>query len=146
MFRQLFRNKSKHESDERLDRLGRKAVRMSALRESEAAEIASSPFLYARLRAHIAAESERREAGGGWLVAARRAVPAMALATAVACGLFWFAGGAGQAPATRFSIDAFFGVNEAGMGRVVFAGGPPLSRDEALATIVSRDEHQEVSR
>jgi len=55
-------------TDERLDQLGRGLVRASAAEESEVERVASSPFLYARLRTRINAEAERREAGESWRV------------------------------------------------------------------------------
>ncbi len=143
----MFGNKRKYETEERLDRLGRTALRMSVLDEEEAAQLASSPFLYARVRARIAAERTRREATGGWFAVARHAVPALALASMAACCLFWLAAGAGETPGRRFNLDAFFGAPDTGpdtgMDHVIFAERPPLSRDDALATLFGGEKLRE---
>ena len=52
---------------EMLERVAREVVRASAAGEAEAQAAADSPFLYARVRAHIEEERRRREAGEGWL-------------------------------------------------------------------------------
>ncbi|HEU4596006.1 MAG TPA: hypothetical protein VFS10_12765 [Pyrinomonadaceae bacterium] len=135
-------------TDERLDQLGRVLVRASAADHAEAEAVASSPFLYARLRARINAEAERREAGESWRVLLGvfwRSAPAMALVAAFAFLLFWTA----TSPATLtpgvLSDEAFLGTPDAGFEHVVFAERNPLSNDEVLATILD-DEEREASR
>lgn len=134
--------------DERLDQLGREIVRASAENEREAERVASSPFLYTRLRSRIAAERKRREGGGeGWLAllaVAWRAVPAMALTAIFAFVLFWSANPGTPVTTAALSDEALFGASDAEIERVVFADRQPLSSDEVLATIIN--EEQEVSR
>jgi hypothetical protein len=135
---------NERERDERLDRIGRALLlRASAQNESEAEAVASSPFLYARVRARIAAERERREAGEGWLAllsVAWRGVPALALVAVFAFVLFWSAVPNAQSPAVVFSDEALLGEREAGIEHVVFADRNPLSSDEVLASILNDDE------
>lgn len=129
-------------SDERLDRIGRGAVRASAANEAEGEDAASSPFLYARLRSRIAAERARREEGEGWralLGVVWRAAPAMALVAVVAFVLFWSAS-LSTLPRGGFSDEALLGARDAGIERVVFADRRALSSDEVLATILNEDE------
>ncbi|HEY0077233.1 MAG TPA: hypothetical protein VGB73_01195 [Pyrinomonadaceae bacterium] len=131
------------ERDERLDLIGRVLLRASARNESEAEAAASSPFLYTRVRARIAAERERREAGEGWLAllsVAWRSVPALALVAVFAFVLFWFALPNGQSPTVAFSDEALLGEREAGIEHVVFAERNALSSDEVLASILNEDE------
>jgi hypothetical protein len=136
--------KRDHGSDERLDRLGREIVRASALDEGEAEAAASSGFLYARLRARISAERERREEGERWfalLGVFRRAVPAMALAAIFAFALF-LSTTSGRRNPVSFSDEALLGARDAGVEHVVFADRQPLSSDEVLATILSGEERE----
>ena len=145
----MFSKKRDRGLDERLDRLGRKIVRASAANETEAERVASSPFLYTRLRARINAERKRREEGEGWLAMlgiAWRAVPAMALTAVFAFALFWSSnlGAPTTTTTAALSDEALFGASDAGIERVVFADRQPLSSDEVLATLIN--EEQEVSR
>lgn len=140
--------KKDREMDERLDALGRGFVRASAANEEEADAVASSPFLYTRLRARINAERERVDgAGESWLamlVGVWRAVPAMALVAIFAFSLFWSMNPGTQTAA--LTDEALLGAPDAEIERVVFADRQQsLSSDEVLATILSEEE-REVSR
>ncbi len=128
---------------ERRDQLGQGIVRLSASNEAEAEEVASSPFLYARVRSRVADERTRREAGEGWLAFVGvfwRAAPAMALMAVIAFALFWSA----RAVAPSFSglsDEALLAAhNEAGVEYVVFSDRKPLSNDEVLTSILDADE------
>lgn len=136
-----------HELNERLDRRGSEIVRASATNEEEVERVASSPFLYARLRSRINTERERREEGERWftlLGVIWRAVPAMALAAFFAVALFWSAS-MGTQSSSSFSVESLLGSRNAGIEQVVFADRQPLSSDEVLATILNEDE-QETAR
>ena len=136
--------KTQRELDERLDRLGRELVRASASEDAEASAVASSPFLYSRVRARINAEAERREAGESWLVllsAFWRSAPAMALVAVFAFLLFWTASPSTLTPGV-LSEEALLDTGEAGIEYVVFAERTPLSQDEVLATIMSEDDRE----
>ena len=135
--------------DERLDALGREIVRASAANEEEADAVASSPFLYTRLRARINAERERLDgAGESWLamlVGFWRAIPAMALVAIFAFSLFWSMNVSPQTSA-GLTDEALLGAPDAEIERVVFADRQQsLSSDEVLATILSEEE-REVNR
>jgi hypothetical protein len=123
-------NKSEHD---RVERLGRRIVRASA---------ASSPFLYARLRARINSEGTRREEKERWLTlfgVVWRAVPAMALVAVFAFVLFLSA--AFTRSGGSYTDEAILGERDAGVERVVFANDrQPISRDDVLATILSDEE------
>ena len=132
-------------TDERLDQLGRGLVRASAAEESEVEAVASSPFLYARLRARINAEAERREAGESWRVmlsVAWRSAPAMALAAVFAFLLFWTAAGTPTLTPGDLGDEAFLATPDAGFEHVVFAERSPLSNDEVLATILNEEDRE----
>jgi hypothetical protein len=114
--------------------------------EAEADAVAQSPFLYTRLRARIAVERERREAGASWLASLalmRRAVLAMSLVAVLSLSMFFFARVRTQAVG-GFSDEAFLDTRGAGVERVLFADRGPLSNDEVLATIMS--DEREVSK
>jgi Holliday junction resolvase len=136
--------KREQDLDERLDSVGRRVVRAAASNETAASVVASSPFLYARLRARITSERERREEGERWftlLGIAWRAVPAMALTAIFAFALFWSASLGMQSP-SNFSLESLLNTRDAGIEQVVFADRQPLSSDEVLATILSDDERE----
>ena len=131
-------------TDERLDQIGRGLLRASAADPSETEAVASSPFLYARLRARINAESERREAGESWrelLSVVWRTAPGMALAAAFAFILFWSSSAPTLTPGV-LSDEAFLGTPGAGFEHVVFAERSPLSNDEVLATILDEEDRE----
>jgi len=141
--------KKDREMDERLDAFSRGLVRASAANEEEAEAVASSPFLYTRLRSRINAERERLDgAGESWLamlVGVWRAVPAMALVAIFAFSLFWSMNLGTQTTAS-LTDEALLGAPDAEIERVVFADRQQsLSSDEVLATILSEEE-REVSR
>jgi hypothetical protein len=144
-------NHKKDEPGERLERFGRAVVRASATANvAEAEAVAASPFLYARLRARIAAEEERRAAGGEtWLAllgVVWRSVPAMALVALLAFVLFWTSNlGTPTASPGVLSDEALMDARDAGIESIVFAERRPLSSDDVLATIIQDDE-REVSR
>ncbi len=138
----MFKRKDSQRFDERFEKIGRELSRSAALSEAEAEDAASSPFLYARLRARIAAERNRREERESWLnllMVARRAVPAMALLAAIAFGLFWF--GNGNTPLQQtFDDEVLFAANDTGIERIVFPDADALSNNEVLDTIMYVDE------
>ncbi|HEV7903932.1 MAG TPA: hypothetical protein VGO96_08835 [Pyrinomonadaceae bacterium] len=139
-------------ADAELERLGRALVRASATNEAEAEAVASSPFLYTRLRARIGEEQARRAGAETWrtlLGVVWRSVPAMALVALFAFILFWTsnfssAGGATLSPGV-LSDEALMDARDAGIENVVFAERRALSSDDVLATLIQQDE-REVSR
>jgi hypothetical protein len=135
--------------EERLAELGRLLVRASAANEEEADAVASTPFLYTRLRSRIAAERERLDgAAESWpamMMGLWRAIPAMATVALLAFGLFWSTLPGTQATAA-LTDEALLGAPDAEIERVVFSERQQLlSSDEVLSTILS-EEGQEVSR
>lgn len=139
---------NKREADDRLDRLGRALiVRACASDDAVAENVAASPFLYARVRARIAAERERREAGESWLTLLSvvwRSAPAMAIVAVLAFVLFWSASLSTRTPGV-LSDEVLLSERDGGIEHVVFAERSALSSDEVLATILQEDE-REVSR
>ncbi len=146
----MFGNHYRQGTKARLDRIGRAVVRRaSEVDEREVEALAASPFLYARVRARIAAERERREAGESWfnmLAVAWRAVPAMALSAAMAFGVFWFGSGANVSPLAMFTDEVLFAANDSGVEHVLFADRDALSRDEVFDTLLSGGDDSDVSR
>lgn len=138
-------NHKKGEPGERLERFGQAIVRASAeAGNAEAEAVAASPFLYARVRARINAEEERRAGGETWLAllgVVWRSVPAMALVALVAFVLFWTSNlGTTTLSPGVLSDEAFMDARDAGIESVVFAESRPLSSDEVLATILQEDD------
>jgi anti-sigma-K factor RskA len=139
--------KRSRNSDEHLDRTGRELVRASTSPETEAEAFASSPFLYTRIRARIAAERERRAEKESWLAllgVVWRAVPAMALVAIFALVMFVSASFNRQ-PSVASNDYTILGTSNTGVENVVFADSRNMSSDDVLATIMSEDE-QEASR
>ena len=134
---------------EEFERLGRAIVRASAANEAEAEAVATSPFLYTRLRARIAEEQERRASADTWLTllgVVWRSVPAMALVALFAFVLFWTSNfGSTTVSPGVLSDEALLDRRDAGIENVVFAERRALSSDDVLATIIQQDE-REVSR
>lgn len=145
----MARRHSGSERDERLEELARAVVRASAAAEAETERAASSPFLYARVRARIAAERARREEGEGWLAllgVVWRAAPAMAAAAVLAFTLFLFASfGTPSQSAPADESAAFLSAQDVGVEGAVFAGRA-MSNEEVLATLVEADYEREEQR
>lgn len=144
----MFSRKRRQAPDERLDDLGKSVVRAGGISDEDTEAIASSPFLYARLRARI--ESDRRrdaEPRVGWLatlLVARRAIPALVLVAALALGAFRLA-------ETNSDIDsAPVGARNDNLNRVVVGGTCALSSteecaistEEVLATLFAEGDAQ----
>lgn len=123
-----------------LERLGREVLRASAANEGEAERVASSPFLYTRVRAAIAAERARREEADWWRAALAvfwRAVPAMALVAVLAFALSLFAAAPRGAAAAGAEL---LSPGDVGVDGVMFAEGVAFSNDEVLDTILDEGE------
>ena len=82
----MFFNKRDHARDDRLDRAGSELVRAAGLSEFESDTAASSPFLYARIRARIGQLQRTEQSVPALMMVsiAWRAVPALALVALVA--------------------------------------------------------------
>lgn len=118
-----------------LDRVGREVLRASGAGDEEAERAASSGFLYARLRARIAAERERREEAEWWRAALAvlwRAVPATAAVAALAFALLLF----GTAGRGRAAEAAFLSPADVGVEGVLFDDSRAMSNEEVLETIL----------
>lgn len=139
----MFHRKEDHNLDERADRLGRTLVRAASLDDEEVERIASSPFLSTRLRARIEAARAAKEESGDWLAifgVAWRAVPAMALAAALAVGVFLYAGGGEQLPVAMFTDEALLATSESAVEGVYFDETGALTRDEVLSAVIEENE------
>jgi hypothetical protein len=143
----MFSRNKQRVPDEYLDRVGKSVVRSGGISDEETEAIASSPFLYARLRARIEAERSRPEPQAGWFAAifvARRAIPALMLVALFALGAFWFMEtnqGAGNPPTDPRDYN---------LARVAIGGTCALSSteecaistEEVLATLFAEEEVQ----
>jgi hypothetical protein len=131
-------------SDGRLDWISRELVRASWMSDQELEMIASSPSLYARIRARIRREQDRRSQPDFWLVALRNAwrpVAGMGAAAIIAAALFQFTAASGQASPAPMNEEYALTANpgRSGIDRVLFMGGNNLTSDEVLSTIISQD-------
>lgn len=136
MFRKDFEQKG-------LDRAGQSLVRASVLSDEDAGQMALSPFLLARIKARISETSRIEEAAGIWTnfaLISRKAIPVMSLAAVFSIGLFVYTGN--KSPKPTFSVDAYLGTSESRVEQLVFAERQPVTVDEVLATIVTRDERE----
>ena len=136
----MIQGKMIRELKRRLDEIGRQLVRASSMTEEEAGAAAASQWLFARTRARILSEQDRRDTGERWSIllhVLRHAVPATGLAAALAFGLFVYSSSGAPQPAEQFSDQALFETNDAGVQHVVFAERRPLSPDEVLETIIN---------
>ena len=134
------REKSK-ERVERLDALGREIVRASAANEDEAESASASPFLYARVRARVAAGRARLEEADDWRAALRvfrRAVPTVAVVAVLALALF-VSVLLGTTQADARDEATLLGERDTDVEQVVFTGRSTLTSDEVLETIIEDD-------
>ena len=144
----MFLRKQKRTSDEHLDRMGQSVVRSGGITDEETEAVASSPFLYAKLRARIEAESRRRaEPQAGWyatLFVAGRAIPALVLIAVVAFGAFWFTKTSVRAdlPAAVLPGDDLYRVAVGGTCALSSTEECAISTEEVLATLFAEGEAQ----
>ncbi len=90
----MWNRSSNHIDEEKLHRVGEELLRAFDATEAEINAAASSPFLYRRIRARIAAEERRRlEERSRWfalLTTARHAIPALAIIAILMAALSWY--------------------------------------------------------
>lgn len=132
-------------SQEQLDRVGRLITKAGVLPDEETSEIATAPFLFARIKGRISSKERLEDRGlwAGFWPTAKRAVPAMVIIAAVSFGLSVYMSG-NKTQAAAFSVDAYLRTNESGVENIVFAERRPLTSDEVLATIISRDDREAI--
>jgi hypothetical protein len=144
----MFSRKRQQTPDEHVDRVAKAVVRSGGISDDDTEAIASSPFLYSRLRARIEAE-QRRRAGprAGWfttLLVAPRAIPALVLIAIMALGVFWL---------TKINSAVglpYVDVRNDNIGRVLVGGTCALSsteecaisNEEVLATLFAEGDAQ----
>jgi len=135
--------KTRNQKNEELDQIGRLLLKAAVADEKETEAAASSPFLFARVRAAIASEPGREQESRSWvqlILVARRAVPAMALVAILAAVLTILSMQIGSAPlSSQSDEEALFGVPEAGVEQSVLASRNGLSRDDVFNIVVERD-------
>jgi hypothetical protein len=131
-----------HRKKDELDRAGKLILNAAVAAESELEAAASSPFILTRIRAAIAAERARDEAGN-WLsviLVAKRAVPAMAsIAILAAILMIWPMLFGGNAVTSAADEEVLFGPAEPGVEQTVLTSRNGLSRDEVFNIIVDRN-------
>jgi hypothetical protein len=142
----MFWNRKKS-NDHRLDRAAASLIRRAAMSDQEIEGVASR-MQFAGVRARIRAR-QPDNTGDGWMtamMAAQRAIPAMAILTLAVVFWFWFAGAGAQESA---SLDtALTGAGGAGVERVRSGGTCAISTsdecaistEDVLATMVKEAE------
>lgn len=134
--------KKNSQRDEELDRIGKMVLRSAVAQEEDTEAAASSPFLFTRVRAAIAAEQRLAEEAGSWssmILVARRAIPGMALvATLAALLTVWSAGPSLSGAPASGDEEALFGIPEPGVEQTVLASRG-LSRDDVFNIVVDRN-------
>ena len=132
--------------DGALDRVGKTAVRAAGLNESESDAVASSPFLYARVRARIEAETRQDKQSVPALAMpyAWRAVSAVAIVATVAVSAFWIKTPA--APASQTTAGRADNVNLIATGGTCALSNSAecaISTEEVLATLFAEEGKSE---
>jgi len=134
--------KTSRPRNEDLDLIGKVILRSAAAEEEDVEAAASSPFLFTRVRAAIAAEQRLQEESGSWLsliLVARRAVPAMALVAILAAVLtVWSAGPVLSGTQAQADEEGLPILLEPGVEQTVLASRG-LSRDDVFNIVVDRN-------
>lgn len=138
-------NKTDQELGKRLDRTGSEVVRAAGLSEFESDAAASSPFLYARIRARI--EGERRHTENGlaafaMLSIAWRAIPALGLIAIAAVSSLWVTTPAAPVAGSPASVqlDNVRLIATGGTCALSNASECAISNEEVLATMFREQE------
>jgi hypothetical protein len=141
----MFFNKTDQELGKRLDRAGSELVRAAGLSEFESDAAASSPFLYARVRARIEGERRRTEkdvSAFAMLSIVWRAIPGLALIAIAAVSALWVttpaAPVAGSPPPVQ--LDNVRLIATGGTCALSNASECAISSEEVLATMFREQE------
>jgi hypothetical protein len=133
------------QQNESLDRLGRVILRSAAQNDEASQAAADAPFLFARLRARIAEEEQRRNETGSWfslLLIARRAIPAMALVALLAATvMFWSSRNTITPGWNRLDDEALADTRNPGIEQAVLSRNN-LSRDDVFNMVLERNESE----
>ena len=127
---------------EELDRAGKLILMAATASESEVEAAASSPFLFARVRAGINEERRRREESSGWLSliqVAWRAVPAMALVAILAAVLTVWSSQSAVVSTPQADDEPLIGALDPGVEQTVLTSRNGLSRDEVFNIVLDRN-------
>jgi hypothetical protein len=127
-----------------IDQAARRIVRASVLSESEVRSSLSSSYLFTRIRGQIAADLSAAESPNIWAslgLAARTALPGMAIVAAISFGLLLYVNG-NKTTAPTFSVDAYLDSGDSGFDNLLSVERRPLTSEEILKTIVTRDERE----
>lgn len=99
----MFANKNRKEA---LDRAGRSLLKAARATDAETRQAAESPFLYARIRARIEAESDLKQPPSLLWLVGRRAIPVLTLVAVLALGSFWVFGSRAAAPSALSATNS----------------------------------------
>ncbi len=136
--------KTNRQDNDELDRAGRMILFAASRNDEEAEAAASTPFLFARVRAAIS-KAEQQDAATGWMplfFVARRAVPAMAvIAILTAILTVWSMRPTPPAPGYGLEYEALSDTRNPGVEQTVLSRNA-LSRDEVFGLVVDRNERE----
>jgi anti-sigma-K factor RskA len=134
--------KANRQNEDESDRAGRLVLLAAARNDDEAEAAASSPFLFARVRARISQEERRRQESGGWvslLLVARRAIPVMALVAVLAAILtLWSMRPSATPVGYGLEDEALTDTRDPGVEQTILTRNA-LSRDEVFSIVVDRN-------
>jgi len=134
--------RANRQNKDQSDRAGRLVLLAAARNDDEAEAAASSPFLFARVRARISQEEHRRHEAGSWVslfLVARRAIPVMALVAVLAAILtVWSM--RPSAPPVGYGLEdeALTDTRDPGVEQTILTRNA-LSRDEVFTIVVDRN-------
>ena len=154
----MFGRENDNDAESRIDELGSALVSAARASDDEVEAAISSPFLFSRIQASIAArERASEQAQRGWfgiLGAAKLAVPAMALLTIGAAGIHWLEPAGMREPGSGIRSSDSVAVTETNSEFASFAASAcalsntqecAISSNDVLATIFA-EENQEQQR
>jgi len=134
--------KANRQNEDQIERAGRLVLLAAARNDDQAEAAASSPFLFARVRARIAEEERRRQEAGGWvslLLVARRAIPVMVLVAVLAAILtVWSMRPSAAALGYGLEDEALTDTRDPGVEQTILTRNA-LSRDEVFTIVVDRN-------
>jgi hypothetical protein len=134
--------RANRQNKDQSDRAGRLVLLAAARNDDEAGAAASSPFLFARVRARISQEERRRQEADSWvslLLVARRAIPVMALVAVLAAILtVWSMRPSAQVLGYGLEDEALTDTRDPGVEQTILTRNA-LSRDEVFTIVVDRN-------
>lgn len=141
MFRLFNRQHFYRQQERKIDLFGKRLLRAASISEEELASHTSLPFQFARLKTRILFQERKTGGVAAWLMATRSAMSLVFVLTILVTGLFIIFRTSVNEPRLQpsLAVEALLDPREMKNEPIVFSESSPITGNEVLLTIVTRD-------